>query len=595
MSNTFRISGLASGIDTDQMVRDLMKAHRMPLDKLKQQRQVLEWKRADYRAVNKALYDFRTGTAFAMKLSSTYTKRQATSSDSSVVTASASSSASSGTYQVTVGSLATAAYNVSTAAVSANQADKIDAAATLWSQRAKFADTGFGWINADATDAISVSLSGTTFNLTHDAIVSVASIDVDGVGYTVFTDQAAYDASGDPNKVLVNLDTGGLTFNNTINAGQTINAGYTYNTKTFRFTVTTYGDISANTQEFTVDAAQKSLNAVLADISAASALGLTAFYESGADKVSISRTATGNFNTSGEEITVGTTGFLAQVLKIDQAREQGGTDADVTVNGLALKQHSNTFPLNSVNFTLKKGGTATVTVATDTDGLVSTIKDFVDSYNALVDTIRSELQETRYPDYLPLTDDQKEKLTDRQIDQWEDKARSGLLQNDRILESALREIRTTFYGVVSGVSGKYDHLSDIGITTIDYASGGRLQVDEAKLRAAIEADPDGVKELFTKSGTTDAEKGLGVRLYDTIQKSLDKLSSQAGSFTSSTGYDNSYLGKTLQSMDSQIDRMEEHLQYLEDKYWQQFTAMEQAISRMNAQSAWLSQQFAGGR
>ncbi len=595
MAGIFRISGLASGIDTEQMVRDLMKAHRMPLEKIKQQRQVLEWKRADYRVINKALYDFRTGTAFSMRLGSTYTKRTATSSDSGVATASVSSSAASGTYQVTVSRLAAAAYNVSAAPVSASQADKVDAAATLWSQRNKFADTNFGWINADATDAISVSLSGTTFNLTHDAIVSVASIDVDGVGYTVFTDQAAYDASGDPNKVLVNLDTGGLTFNNTINAGQTINAGYTYNTKTFRFTVTTYGDISANTQEFTVDAAQKSLNAVLADISAASALGLTAFYESGADKVSISRTATGNFNTSGEEITVGSTGFLAQVLKIDQASEQGGTDADVTVNGLALKPHSNTFSLNNVNFTVKKEGSATITVATDVDGIVASVKGFVESYNALIDTINSELKETRYKDYLPLTDDEKEKLTDRQIDQWEEKAKSGLLNNDRILGSGLNRLRNAIYGVVTGVSGPYNHLSDIGITTINYASGGKLQIDETKLRAAIEANPDGIKELFTKTGTSDAEKGLGERLYDVAKTVLDRLTAEAGSFAASTDYDNSYLGRTLKSMDSQIDRMEKHLQELEDRYWKQFAALEQAISRMNAQSAWLSQQFTGTR
>ncbi|MFZ5899709.1 MAG: flagellar filament capping protein FliD, partial [Bacillota bacterium] len=318
-------------------------------------------------------------------------------------------------------------------------------------------------------------------------------------------------------------------------------------------------------------------------------------YESGADKVSISRTATGNFNTSGEEITVGTTGFLAQVLKIDQALEQGGTDADVTVNGLALKQHSNTFTLNNISFTVKKQGTASVTVSTDVDGIVASVKGFVESYNALIDTINSELKETRYKDYLPLTEDQKEELTDRQIDQWEDKARSGLLQNDRILESALSRLRSAIYGVVTGVSGPYDHLSDIGITTINYASGGKLQIDETKLRAAIEANPDGIKELFTKTGASDAEKGLGERLYDVAKTVLDRLTAEAGSFAASTDYDNSYLGRTLKSMDSQIDRMEKHLQELEDRYWKQFTALEQAISRMNAQSAWLSQQFTDTR
>ncbi len=55
MANTLRISGLASGMDIDKIVSDLMKAERMPLDKLKQKKQLLEWQRDDYRAMNTLL------------------------------------------------------------------------------------------------------------------------------------------------------------------------------------------------------------------------------------------------------------------------------------------------------------------------------------------------------------------------------------------------------------------------------------------------------------------------------------------------------------------------------------------------------------
>lgn len=55
MSSTMRIGGLASGMDIDKIVGDLMKAERMPLDKLTQKKQYLEWQRDDYREMNTLL------------------------------------------------------------------------------------------------------------------------------------------------------------------------------------------------------------------------------------------------------------------------------------------------------------------------------------------------------------------------------------------------------------------------------------------------------------------------------------------------------------------------------------------------------------
>ena len=40
--------------------------------------------------------------------------------------------------------------------------------------------------------------------------------------------------------------------------------------------------------------------------------------------------------------------------------------------------------------------------------------------------------------------------------------------------------------------------------------------------------------------------------------------------------------------------MNQYLISVENRYWKQFTAMEKAIQQMNAQSAWLAQQFGGG-
>ena len=107
-----RIGGLASGMDTESIVSQMMKAKRIPLDKLKQQKQTLEWKRDDYRAMNTMLLDFRLELT-QHKLTSKYRARQATSSDETKVTATATSAATQASYTLNnVTQLASAATKV---------------------------------------------------------------------------------------------------------------------------------------------------------------------------------------------------------------------------------------------------------------------------------------------------------------------------------------------------------------------------------------------------------------------------------------------------------------------------------------------------
>src|SRR4051812_20889711 len=94
-----RISGLASGMDIDSIVSDMMKIKRMPLDKLKQQKQTMEWQRDDYRAMNTLLLDFRSELT-QMKLTTKYRTRMTSTTDESKVTATASSAASMSSYSI---------------------------------------------------------------------------------------------------------------------------------------------------------------------------------------------------------------------------------------------------------------------------------------------------------------------------------------------------------------------------------------------------------------------------------------------------------------------------------------------------------------
>lgn len=510
------MGGLATGLDTQQMIRDLMRAHRQPVDRLKQQRQILEWQREDYRAVNSTLLNFRDNVVFPMRLESTFQAKTAASSDTTVVTATAPAAAASATYEVNVTGLATTAYKASAGNLSADPANKIDPDANLESQKGKFANH---W-------------TGTTLE----------------------------------------------------------------------FAITTHNqDGSTNTRTFTVDTNAKSLNQVLNDISADPTLGLTAFYDGSADRVSISTTHTGNNNPAGDEIVLAdvTETFLTGTLHFETAPgvpvpEHGGTNATATINGLAIERATNEFTLNQVNFDLQKTGTATVTVQTDTKTVLQNVVNFVTEYNKLLDNLNARLQETRHRDYPPLlTDDPRmEHLTDRQVDQWQEKARSGLLRGDTILSSAGDRMRSEIFTPVDGLDPAWNHLTDIGINVGTFEDRGKLVIDEAKLRQAIEQNPGGVAALFNQTGTTSAEQGLARRLDSVLDATIQRLTTRAGSPTG-LQYDPSFVGRSIQGINDRIERLEGRLVKMEDRYWKQFAMMEEAIARMNAQSIWLAQQMGG--
>lgn len=606
MINPLRFSGLASGMDTESIVKKLMDAERIPLNKLGQKKQLLEWRRDQYREINALLLSFRD-EVFKMKLQSSFLAKQVISTNESKLTATATANAGNATYTISKATLATAAYNSSSAAISLNSADKIDPTKSLWSMRDKFAagSDGFNWKEENQTDSIAVSTDGTEFQLSKGAIdqgttITIKVTDPDNVQteYTVYTDKAAFAAANDDKGVYVDLETGKLTFKRAIQKGSKIDANYGY--KTFSFSITTYGEGGTEIKEdFTVEGTE-SLNGVLSRLNN-SKVGVTAYYDAATDKISITRKATGDFNageTNKEIITSGSGGFLDTVLKLNEANEKGGTNAKVTINGLETEKYSNTFQINGVNFTLKDAidetAPVTISVSNDVNKNFETIKNFVDKYNELIEKINAKISERRYRDYPPLTEEQKKELSDKEVELWEEKAKSGLLRGDAILSSALSEFRRTLYSVVGGLPVTNNTLTEIGITTGAYQEQGKLYIDESKLKKALQDSPDEVMKLFTQSSDQDSEKGLAVRLYDNVNKAINRLTEKAGRNLGFSTVDNSIIGEELKDLDERINALENRLKQVEDRYWRQFTAMEQAIQRANMQSGWLMQQFGGG-
>jgi flagellar hook-associated protein 2 len=515
-SSLMRVNGMASGMDIDSMVSSMMKAASVPLDKMKQNQQLLLWKTDDYRSMYTSLDDLDQTIFTGIGRQSTFNAKTATSSDDSKVTATA----------------VNATYNIST---------------------------------------------------------------------TISVTQLAKAASW---------------------GGNGVNTGFTQGARTLLFDVYKDGT-KTNTDPIKIDiGATDDINAV-ADKINSSNLGVTAMVQnildSSTNTYKQTLVFTNNKTGSGYSIqtndSTGTTNTFMKSLgfKFDSSNSNllvastSGQNAQVTINGFQTEQESNSFTINGINYNIK--GTTTIgnvdtpvniSTATDVDSIYSSIKTFVDKYNSVIKTVNDKVSEKRNYSYPPLTDDQKKSMTDSQITEWNDQAKSGMLAHDSILSNGLDKMRQNLYTPVTGthVTDGFSQLSQIGITTSsDYTDNGKLVIDEQTLRQKIQENPQAIYQMFNggvrssdTSGTYSyGSEGLAKRLRDSISATNTQIINEAGK---ASYLNNQFaIGKELIDLGKQITDFQSRLSDLETRYYNQFSAMEQAMQNANNQSTYVSQMF----
>lgn len=692
-----RVTGLASGMNIDEIVENMMKAQSIPLNKIKQQKTLLEWQRDSYREMNTLLLDFRSQLT-NMKLSSFYRTRSVASTNEDIVSATVASGAGQSSYTISkISSLAVAESRMTNSGISKQSSNKVDTTKSLFTVQGAFANE-MSWKQGSVESKSIVTKEGEPITLGLADGVQITdlenmTVEVNGIKYTVID-------SGTPKsgEVMVNKDTGELTFGDTIAANSTVKVNYVTDKKVENKTITkdttqiqlkgalvagqiklsfkdgtdttielsdeytgidtngnrigkikdgdkVVGEINYETGvitfnsefsnyfpaetenseekpklELTITSQQnyfsfgltthtskgqidekfliqgsESLNSVMSKVNN-SKLGVTMFYDSYSDKVTMTRKETGVYNENGQEIEFTDGDFLTQVLGFqngDSGNYIKAENATFTVNGLETSRQSNTFSINGVTFTLKKttDTPVTINVNNDNDKLYENIKSFVDKYNELVEKIEKKLSEPKYKNYLPLTDDEKEKLSETQQEKWENMAKSGILRNDSILSGLVTQMRTAIYSGVNqdDLDSAMKSLSAIGITTTADFTTAKLEINESKLKAAIEKDPNSIELLFNGTGATDGQKGVIQRLYDKVNATMDQLKERAGN---SYSVNNQFtIGRQLDDLDDRIERFEDRLADLETRYYSQFTAMEKAIQKANSQAAYLAQFF----
>jgi len=273
-------------------------------------------------------------------------------------------------------------------------------------------------------------------------------------------------------------------------------------------------------------------------------------------------------------------------------------DAKYNYNGVDFTSSSNNISVNGLSITLKgltKGADTSDTsddvpislnVTKDVKTVYDMVKSFITSYNALLKEMNTNYYADSARSYEPLTDDDKEKMSEEEIKKWETKIKDSLLRRDDTLGSLATVMRTRLSGSVT-VGGKSYSLSSFGIaTSADYTEKGLLHIDgdesdslvsgnADKLMAALNEDPDTVAEVLTQ---------LAGNLYSELSKNMGGTSLRSAL----TFYNDKEIKNTLSDYNDELKTMERKLQEMEDRYYKQFSAMETALAKMNSQSASLA-------
>ncbi len=294
-----------------------------------------------------------------------------------------------------------------------------------------------------------------------------------------------------------------------------------------------------------------------------------------------------------------------------------GKDAEfiATINGQTqeFSRSSNAFDVDGMSITLNGTFNTTTSVAdvgnltanqsvsftskTDADTIVNAVKSMVEDLNEILKAVKSAysdmpLQKSDGSRYEPLTDDDMADMSDSAIENYEEKAKTGILFMDSDLSSLYNDLRNAITS--SGLDG--NTLREIGLET-SYSDGlTTLTLNEQTLREALETDPDKVQEAFTKSKTNgSATDGLMTTLQTITDRYASTTGATKGILIEKAGSKYSPSALLSNTMLNQMEDVEEEIAKWQDKmstqvdyYTNKFTQLEMLINQMNSQSAALA-------
>lgn len=649
--NLLRISGMASGIDTDAVVKSMVSNYQAKIDKENQAKQTLQWKQDGYRDIIKGikgLQDYFNQTSSKYILGdSAMNINSAVSDTNSVVSATSGSTAKAGTYSVEVSKLAEQAKVAGSSLDSIMTVGNATCDGSAW----KNEKLVFG---TDTTDTLTISNSITSMSdLVADINKQLASSKTAGgkvsASYVNDGTNSCIKFTSTDGSIGVKLEnSAGTTVLNSITS---INSGISASTKLSSLSGISIGKVvDGKGINFTVNGKAVNLD-VDATTTVQNLMDAVKSATSGAVTMSIDDT-TGNISfqsknygsTSSVTLKDDTNGTLGK-LKVTNLTDTGA-DATVTItapgqSAITTTQSSNQFSINGMSYNISNtnvGKPANITVTADTDKVVTNFKNFIKDYNTIISTINTKLTEKKNKDYAPLTDDQKSSMSESQIKAWEDKAKVGVLRNDDYLNDVMTQLRGIFSSpVYSSYSnsttntkiplslGKYGS-SAIGIDTSSVVadSGQLVLTDETKLTNTIKNNFDDLKKMFSGASSKDlkpintlgdkeayvgsgkymedgmftrmntilssyvATPGLGTDGTYTLSGTMNIFVNKQYDYSSSGTSGKNTLPDQVYNKTASVNKLKTQMSAAETRYYAKFTALETAMTKLNSQQSQLS-------
>lgn len=654
-----RITGMNSGLDTESIIAELVKAQKTKVDTLKKKQTKHEWKQDAWKDLNTKIKKFYDGTLSNMRYESDYRKKTTKVSNTSAVSVITGANAINGSQKLKVKKVATTAYMTS-AKLSGNN----------------HANTQLKELGIEGDSKITVKTSGgnkeinINGDMTIDNLVNEfrnaglnANFDVDSQRFYISGGQSGaagdfelefYDKNGN-----VDLDTKSKLGFNTLDDKQYLDAYVEkYSDANYAQTLAdaktamanAYKDeinIAANLIQSTENDIQKLKDEALvdglnlddpdnssekikeriaelkkkdeADLTEAEKteleeldkkLGKAEEYETLKERKQNQEDTKKQFedclNPDGS-LTADVAAKVEEKVEADKAhalklQEQynnsaagktanlghmtKGEDAVIELNGAEFTSSNNVFQINGLTITALEETDEAVTITTseDTDGIYDMIKNFIKEYSTLINEMDKLYNADSAKDYEPLTDEEKDAMSEKEIEKWEQKIKDSVLRRDSTLSTVSSALKEIMMGGIE-VNGKTMHLSDFGIETLGYWNAADNEKNayhingdeddeftknnEDKLRAAIANDPDSVVAFFT---------GLSKSLWGKVNTLMTKTD-YSSSFTV---YEDVRMKEEYDAYSEKIKKQEDKITALEDKWYKKFSAMEIALAKMQS-------------
>ena len=560
-----RVSGINSGLDTDAIVQELVSAYSKKTEKYTKEQTKLGWKQEAWKNLNTKVYSLYNSVG-KMRYSSAYSMKKTTVSDTTKATVTASGDAVNGTQKLHVLSTAQSGYLTGgklafRKEVTKDGATSLETADGKVTAETKLSELGYKdkdtTLNVKTTDKNGKEVTK-TINLTKDSTVQdvVNALKENGLN-------ASFDENN--GRLFVSSKDTGKAADFTISASTTKKIPKT--------------DDDGNVVK------DKDGNVVMEEIKMSD------------DESASSKKLLGLLGLD----TVNNT-YDNQAVKID------GRNAVISLNGVKYTNTTNDFAINGLNVsvtgvtdnvtdpenvdlsTLDDSTAITITTTTDSQGIYDKVKDFLTEYNNIINEITKLYNADSAGSYEPLTDDEKDKMSDTEIEKWETKIKDSLLRRDTSLGTIMNSMMTAMSSPIT-IDGKDYSLSSFGIQTLGYLNAAKNEqnayhIDGDEDDENTSGNKDKLMDAITKNPDTviDFMKQLSKNLYTAMDDQM-KSSSLRSRYKI---YNDKELDKEYSNLTKTIKQWESKVSDKEDYYYKKFSNMETALSKLQSQTSSLS-------